>query len=254
MQKAETESRAFVKTQQAFSAYIRDPHNNPIPADVKPERIAMYRELLHNNIDSFLSNAFPIIKETLDSQLWKMLVNDFFARHRSNSPYFSGIPEEFLDYLAKERKDAPNDPPFLLELAHYEWVEMALAIALDDAPALDDALLENPLDTNYIKLSPVAWPLAYRFPVQQIGRDNQPAEPPANPTYLAVYRNREDQIHFLELNALTYQLLQRLSENETETARNILVSLATELGYRDIDPILTHGAALLRDLAERGIV
>jgi len=253
MQNANAESRAFVKTQQAFSAYIRDPGNNPIPADVKPERIAMYRELLHNNIDCFLSNAFPIIKETLDSQLWQTLVNDFFARHRSSSPYFSGIPEEFLDYLAKERLDTPGDPPFLLELAHYEWVEMALAIAENEAPNLDMATLKNPLD-SCIKLSPVAWTLAYRFPVQQIGRDNQPAEAPPNPTYLAVYRNREDEIHFLELNALTYQLLQRLAENETETARNMLDNLATEMGYQDIDAILTHGATLLRDLAERGII
>jgi uncharacterized protein len=247
------ESPAFVKTQQAFSAYIRDPFNNPIPSGVKPERIAMYRELLHNNIESFLSNAFPVVKETLDNQYWETLVNDFFARHRSSSPYFSGIPEEFLGYLAHERANASNDPPFLQELAHYEWVEMALAVAEDEAPKRNTAAFENPLD-NHIKLSPVAWPLAYRFPVHLIGRDNQPAEFPGNLTYLAVYRNREDDIHFLELNALTYQLLQRLSENENDTARGILGNLAREMGYQDIAPIMTHGASLLRDLAERGIV
>lgn len=253
MRQADLESRSFIKTQQAFSAHIRDPLNNPIPTGVKPERIAMYRELLYNNIDSFLSNAFPVIKETLDGAHWQTLVNDFFARHRSSSPYFSGIPEEFLDYLAHERSDMPNDPPFLLELAHYEWVEMALAVAEDEPPKLNTAMLENPLDTC-IRLSPVAWPLAYRFPVQLIGRNNQPTEAPAVPTYLAVYRNREDEIRFLELNALTYQLLQRLTENQTETARALLTGLAQEMGYRNIDPILTHGALLLRDLTERGVV
>jgi len=253
MQRSETGTPAFFETQRAFSAYIRDPHNNPMPADVKPERIAMYRELLCNNIDSFLSSAFPIIKETLGSRYWQTLIDDFFARHRSSSPYFSGVPEEFLDYLAKERADMPGDPPFLLELAHYEWVEMALAIAEEDAPEADAGKLEKPLDTC-IRLSPVAWPLSYRFPVHRIARDNQPLQAPADPTCLAVYRNREDEVLFLELNDLTYRLLQRLSDNETETARSILSDLALEMGYADIDPILKHGAALLTDLAARGVV
>ncbi|QFY42562.1 DUF2063 domain-containing protein [Candidatus Methylospira mobilis] len=253
MQPSETGTPAFIETQRAFSAYIRDPHNNPMPADVQPQRIAMYRELLSNNIDSFLSNAFPIIKETLDSRYWQTLIDDFFARHRSSSPYFSGVPEEFLDYLAKERADMPGDPPFLLELAHYEWVEMALAIAEEEAPEPDADKLEKPLDTC-IRLSPVAWPLAYRFPVHRIACDNQPLQAPADPTYLAVYRNREDEVLFLELNNLTYRLLQRLSENHNETARAILGNLALEMGYTDINPILKHGATLLTDLAERGIV
>ena len=46
--------------------------------------------------------------------------------------------------LAEDERDNEADFPFLLELAHYEWVEMALSIAKDDLthqPTLPDDML-----------------------------------------------------------------------------------------------------------------
>jgi len=42
---------SFQQHQAAFAAYIRNPENSPLPVGVKPERMAMYRELFFNNID-----------------------------------------------------------------------------------------------------------------------------------------------------------------------------------------------------------
>jgi uncharacterized protein len=39
--------------QAEFAAYIRDPENQRLPVDVKPQRMVMYRELFFNNINSF---------------------------------------------------------------------------------------------------------------------------------------------------------------------------------------------------------
>ena len=117
-----------------FAAYIRDPENNPVPADVKEQRMVMYRELFFNNIEGFLSGNFPVLRKILDDQQWFALAQDFFAKHPCQSPHFSQIPEEFLDYLQNER-DSSEDFPFMLELAHYEWVEMALSIAKEDVVA-----------------------------------------------------------------------------------------------------------------------
>jgi len=243
----------FRQTQLAFAAHIRDPERHPAPADVPPARMKMYRELFFNNVESFIESGFPVLRAILDDPRWQGLVRDFFARHRSRTPYFSGIPEEFLAYVQNERGERREDPPFLLELAHYEWVELALAIAEGEVPPEDAALIDDPLVCE-IALSELAWPLAYRFPVHKISRDFQPAEPPKEPTFLAVYRDREDQVRFLELNAVTYRLLQILQQQGHCLAADCLGQIAQELGHSNPDAVLAHGAGILRDLAERGLI
>jgi hypothetical protein len=242
----------FRQTQYAFAGHIRDPRRHPAPPDVNPRRMALYRELFLNNIKSFVGSGFPVLKEILDEVYWHSLVEDFFARHQSRTPYFSEVPEEFLGFLSQEREGRADDPPFLLELAHYEWVELALALAEGEAPDISPALEQNPLACD-IALSQVAWPLAYRFPVQRISRDFQPAEPPAEPTCLAVYRNREDAVRFLELNPVTFRLLQIL-EGGPAHAETCLLSIADELRHAEPAAVLAHGAEVLRGLAQRGLI
>ncbi len=123
----------FKAKQEEFAAYIRDPENNPAPPDVKEDRMKMYRQLFFNNVDDFLAGNFPVLRKLLDDSSWRSLVQDFFSTHQCETPHFSEIPEEFLSFLEHER-DKSNDFPFILELAHYEWVEMALAIAKDEPP------------------------------------------------------------------------------------------------------------------------
>lgn len=243
----------FQQSQFAFAAYIRDPERNPAPSDVQPARMKMYRELFFNNVQSFIESGFPVLRKVLDDARWLAMVQDFFARHRSQTPYFSSIPEEFLAYLQNERGARTEDLPFLLELAHYEWVELALAIAEGEAPEKSPRLVEDPLACD-IALSELAWPLAYRFPVHRICRDYQPAETPAEPTCLAVYRDREDQVRFLELNPVTYRLLQILQEQGRCSSTDCLKQIAQELGQTDPSAVLSHGADLLRELARRGLI
>ena len=57
-------------------------------------------------------------------------------------------------------------------------------------------------------LSPLAWVLAYDYPVHQISPANQPHEPAGQSTFLVVYRNRDDQVGFMEINAVTARLLE----------------------------------------------
>lgn len=243
----------FHQTQRAFAAYIRDPEHNPIPPGVKPERMAMYRELFFNNIKHFIANSFPVLKTLLDQAHWLELVQDFFARHRSTTPYFSDLSEEFIAYLRDERTGHPEDPPFLLELTHYEWVELALNLADGAAPTANPVLEQEPLSC-VISLSDVAWPLAYRFPVHCIDENHQPTEPPSNPTYLAVYRNREDDVKFLEINPVTYRLLQILEEAGPQPAEACLRQIAEELGQSDPTAVLAFGEETLRELAARGVI
>lgn len=242
----------FQTTQQRFAAYIRDPYSNPPPADVEPKRMAMYRELFFNNIDSFIASNFPVLRAILDDAQWLELTQDFFSRHHCRTPYFSEIAEEFLEYLQNERNQ-PNDYPFLLELAHYEWVEMALSIAKDAPNWGDQAFLTN-LSTQTIALSQLAWPLLYQYPVHRIGPDFLPARPPEQATCLVVYRDQADQVHFLQVSGLTLSLLQILQDRGPMPAAQCLQIVAAE--FPQVEPQLLHsnGLTMLRELAEKGIV
>ncbi|MBI5039809.1 MAG: putative DNA-binding domain-containing protein [Gammaproteobacteria bacterium] len=258
----------FQQRQYAFAAHIRDPQHAPRPDDVDERHMGIYRELFFNNLDGFLRDTLPVLHGLLAAAHWDALVRDFLVKHRAHSPYFLDIPREFLRYLEHERDAHPaehfaghfpgqfRNPPFLYELAHYEWVELALSVheADIDLAGIDrdgDLLAGHPL------LSPLAWPLQYRFPVQHIRPDYQPTAAPASPTQLLVYRDAEDTVRFLELNPVSARLLGLLAEHADAPAysgRQALETVARELQHPQPEQIITHGLELLQDWRARGIV
>ena len=241
----------FNSKQREFAAYIRDPRNNPAPADVKATRMAMYRELFFNNIDGFLSGNFPVLKRILDDSQWQALTEDFYAKHACLTPYFLQIPAEFLDYLQNER-DSSEDLPFLLELAHYEWVEMALSISQEQG-VVGRQDLDNLLN-RHVTVSPLAWPLVYQYPVHKIAPGFLPLEPLAQPTFLIVYRNLDDEVNFIEITPLTYRLLEIIQEQQQPLAEACLKQVAEEAKHPNPAVIIAGGLQILKDLAEKGIV
>ena len=241
----------FKSKQDEFAAFIRDPKNNPVPADVNGQRMDMYRELFFNNIEGFLSGNFPVLRKIMDDQQWSALAHDFYAKHTCQSPHFSQIPEEFLDYLQNER-DGSKDFPFMLELAHYEWVEMALSIAKEELadyyPDFDN-LLDQP-----IALSPLAWSLAYQYPVHKIGPAFLPLEAPEQLTFLIVYRDRDDDVHFMEITPITYRLLEIIQEKEKPLPEDCLKQIARESNHPNSELIVAGGLQILKELAQKTVI
>jgi hypothetical protein len=242
----------FQQTQQQFTDYIRDPDRHSAPVGIKPERIAMYRELIFNNIDSFLANNFPVLNKIVNSDQWYALIQDFFVNHSCRTPYFSEIAEEFIEFLSNERND-PQDFPFLLELAHYEWVEMALSIAVVDEQVAIISI-ENPSDliNAKVKLSVLAWPLVYQFPVQKISPEYLPMSPPKQPTFLLAYRDDNEDVKFNEINAMTYRLLEIFQDNES--IKDVLDRVVSETQLLDSENIIKGGLQIIVDLLNKGVL
>jgi hypothetical protein len=143
----------------------------------------------------------------------------------------------------------PCDPPFMAELAHYEWVELALDVSQD--VLLDLAVPEQVLDA-VVYLSPLALSLSYRFPVHRIGPGFRPEEA-EDPVYLVVYRNEADKVRFMEVNATTSRLLQMVHENTGATVRGLLQHLAHELKLAE-DSILAYGGEQIEQLIAERVV
>ena len=239
--------------QTAFAAHLRDPESQPAPADVEDRRMQIYRELFFTNINKFLSSNFPVIRQLYQDDAWRQLVRDFYREHRCQTPLFPELPKEFLRYLQEHRKDRPGDPPFLLELAHYEWVELALSL---DENELDQthADREGDLMTEIPVLSPLAWPLSYRYPVHQIRPGVVFDEPPDKATHLLVYRNREDNVCFMQLNDVSRLLLNLLLEEQDSTGHELLTEIADTINHQRPSVVLDGGAQLLRELRDKDII
>ena len=242
----------FIQQQYAFAAHIRNPQGNAPPAGIEDRRMGIYRELFYNNVEGFLSNAFPVLRTLLDDEYWHAMARDFFSRHHCHTPLFLEIPREFLNYLDEERGDRNEDPPFMRELAHYEWVELALSVAEEDI--LSDVDTDGDLLDNAPILSSLAWPLSYHYPVHQISREFQPSKPGEQPTYLLVYRDSNDEVSFLELNPVSARLFSLIQENPAKTGRSILGQIATELQHPDPAQVIAGGLEILGEWRQRGIV
>lgn len=243
----------FVRRQYQFAAHLRDPERNPAPADVEDRRMGVYRDLFFNNVREFLAGTFPVLRRIHDDAAWGALMRDYFARHQAHTPLFLQMPQEFLRYLEEERGERDGDYPFLWELAHYEWVELALSVDTrepDEAPADPD----GDLLAGVPVLSPLAWPLAYRFPVHRIGPELLPEAPPEQPTYLVVYRDRADAVGFLEVNPVTARLLELLQGEAPPTGRAALEDIAAALAHPQPEVVVEGGLAILRDLRAKDIV
>jgi hypothetical protein len=244
----------FQEMQYAFAAHIRDPDNVAAPEGIEDRRMAIYRKLFFNNLYNLLGTMFPVLRKIHSDDRWRLMIRQFLQRHRAETPYFLQLPQEFLEFLQDEYEMASGDHPFLLELAHYEYVELALAVSTD-ANELDNV---NP-DGDLLAATPVksvlAWAFAYHYPVHQISPEFLPTEPAEQPIYLAIYRGSNDKVRFLELNAMTAGLLDAIENNmDNKSGEALLRTLARAIGYPDVDALIGHGAAALNEMRQLEIL
>lgn len=239
-------TQSFTDTQYQFAGHLRDPENNPAPDNIEPRRMAIYRELFYNNIEGFIANGFPVLREITSDETWHNMIRDFMVKHRCKTPLFYEISREFLAYLDNER-DVSNDPVFIKELAHYEWVELALSVLDADVEPVQLDRLTLPL-----KLSPLAWSLSYHFPVHQIGPDFQPANESDTPIFLLVYRNQDDSVTFLELNPVSARLIDLL--NKGLTGQIAAEQIAQELQHANPQVVIEGAKALIEDWLQRQVL
>lgn len=239
-------SDTLATQQNALAAYIRDPDNVPPPPGIEDRRLKIYRNLFFDNVEGLLSSNFPVLRKLYGAEGWHALIRAFYRDHDCQTPLFTELAREFMRYL-DARVDTGidgDDPPWLRELAHYEWIELALQIS----EARNDEITHDPdgdlLDGRPL-VSPLAWPLAYVWPVHRIGPDYRPDTPPGMPTLLMLRRETDGTVSFHALTPLSFRLLQRLDAEPELSGREQLQALAAEAGAADSDAFLHDGATML---------
>ncbi len=238
--------RRLAELQRRFAAHLRDPERVPPPAEVPADRIAVYRELVYNNVEDQLAGAFPVARATLGDAAWHALVRAFLARHRARTPLFPKLPRELVGFVAAGAGGAPV-PPWLGELLHYEWVELEVAYDPRELPAagLDptgDLLAGHPVP------NPLLRRLRYRWPVHRIGPDVVPEAPAPQPVHLLVWRDSAEAVRFMEAAPAAERLLALLEAEPGLTGAEALWRAAEALGLPDPEGAVAAGAATLAAL------
>ena len=246
-------AESFKDVQNVFTQHMRDPDNNPAPEGVEDRRIGVYRELVYNNIQSFIGNSFPVLRKITADEQWHEMLRDYVSRHKSHTPLFPKMPQEFLQYLEHERGEHPEDPPFLLELAHYEWIEIALSI---DTREIDLSNIEQRGDLleGIPALNPISMALAYTWPVHEISPTNLPDTPPNEKTYIIVYRKQDDEVGFIVLNPVSAKLIEYLQASEKQTGRDILTKISDELKHPNPKVVIQGGLEIMQGFLIKDIL
>ena len=240
----------FSQTQQDFATYIRDPDNAVAIDNIETRRMKIYSELFYNNVQGFAASAFPVIRQLLGDEVWHEMVRDFMITHHCKTPLFHEISREFLDYLNNER-DTSNDPIFIKELAHYEWVELALSFAAEDYISTPIEAEQDCLDLK-LSLSPLALSLAYHYPVHQISPAFQPDSPADNPVFLLAYRNDNDAVVFVELNPVSARLLDLI--NNGFDGLTAAQQIADEMQHPNPEIVIDGARSLINDWLAKGVL
>ena len=255
----------FIRAQQQFTAVIRDPQQAPWPQEIERSRMQIYTELFFNNFNDFLASQFPVLHEVITEPVWEALVRRFMRLHHCQTPIFAEIGREFIAFLQSEdfldSALARQLPDFVLELAEYERLELVLATDMttinwpkwQDEAYPDDALLQS-----QITPSPVSRLGIFRYPVQNISADFQPQGEDWGadkaPQYLLLYRDRQHELHFVSLTAVSAMLYQQLLQTPGQCLQDHLFELAKQLQISDQNGFIQSGLAIARQWCKDDVV
>ena len=246
----------FQQYQQAFTAYIRDPIGQPRPKNVAIKGMNVYKEIVFNNLFESVSACFPVARKVLGKRAWLSLIREFFRVHSANTPIFRKIPEEFLTYLTNlDQCSSEVLPEYLTSLCHYEWIELLVSTMANDPTetVINNQIVEVGGDLLEYQLvfSPTMQLLNYPYAVQKISPRYKPKEKIA--THLLVFRDTEYIVKFIELNPITFRLIELLKDKNM-TSRQALTQIANEIGNLPLEHAIQFGLKILSELRNQGVI
>ena len=203
------------------------------------EALMTYRELARMSLLEPLEEMFPVLKALLEPEgHWEACTQAFLEARAVRSGHYRDIAPAFLGWLSVTGWGQARWP-FLLELAHAEFLEVLVArYPGGDSP---EGLHGEPGPGDLVVLDPATQIVSYGHAVHRASVEAP--VPEARPTHLLAYRDAEGDARLMELTPATSALL-------VEVRTRPLGEAAAALGIPDLEPVL----ALLRDFHRDGAI
>lgn len=248
---------ALADVQQALQAALMAPgadawarlqaHIAPGPRLSAAQHLAIYQRGYRARLLQCMQGQFKALSHALGAELFSDFAAQYLAQTPSRSATLALLGHGFAAWLQQNRPDAEAPEAwidFMVDLAEFEWA----LYTLFDAPGAEDAGYASAaqLDDRALALQPCLRLGHYRYPVsvyyQQVAAQeaqggDDPALPPAQPSWLALVRT-DYRIGIFTLLPAQHHLLAQLQAGTAlpdalrETARAFGKSLETvEAGW-----------------------
>ena len=194
----------------------------------------------------FLSSGFPVLESLYSKQQWQVLARKFFIEHTCRSPYFIDISKEFVEYLSSEYALTESDPVFMLELAHYEWLEL-------DVSVRQSSQIANVSKVTQVQMSDLASLVSYQYPVHQISSDFKPTQT-NEVVYLVIYRDATDDVNFTLVNAVSAHLLNIITQQGMVSIDFLSKEMIAAMPQLDVQQITESLQQVLQQLLKQEIL
>ena len=242
----------FQQYQLAFTARLRDPLGQPLLEGVDAERMAVYEEIVFNNIHASISACFPVARTVLGEQAWQVLTRAFMREYSAHDPLFRRIPQQFVAFLTNAGPELQQSmPPYLTDLCHYEWIELFVSTMPSAMPDSANVMPASNLLEHRPAFTPTMQLLDYAYAVHKISLDYIPEHTESK--QLLVYRNADNDVKFIALNAVTFRLLTLLQQEKIKS-KQALILLAEELKHPQPEAVIQFGLEILEDLRTQGAI
>lgn len=244
--------RDFRAVQEGFTRWLRHPAREPVPAGIAQRRLDTYRELLLNNVTSFVEIAFPVARALLPEALWTRLTGSFFSDHRCRSAFFHDISLHFREHVEGLAWPELAGYPWLRELLHFEWMELVADIAETPPPRTGHPGLPAS-DNMPLQLNVPVWPLAYQWRVHVWRADTPPESLTPSPVALLLWRDTNLDLRTHEVAPAAAWLIEQLAGDEAHSLATLASGLREAAGIPTRTDALALVRTLLSDLADHGI-
>lgn len=225
-----------------------------LPAETR----RLYESLLHGTIQECLSGIYPYSKRLLMTTGcagdWAVLVEEYRRRHPATSYRLLDAVEAFPAYLAQ----VPTMPPYLPEIAMYEWLEAVVQHAPDPVmppgfqamlPPVSDWERFSPVWNTTGVVQPFVWPVTDMLAaLTKTPKDKTPDLFGFSPRGLhtasqtvLIYRDPKTlRVRFFVLSELTAALLSALFAPGVSYRRGIETLQGQSSALDDAYQILSH--------------
>ena len=203
-------------------------------------RLLTYRALVRFALSDPIPDCFPIAKARLDREgLWEPCVEAFLDARRIQSPYYRHIHPHFVEWLAESGWGADRFP-FLLSLAHFEYLELEVLRAPEDEA--EPGLATAPTPSARARFSASARHLANPRRVDEATEEDP--EPPEGLALLFCHRLADGRYRQQEVDGPQSALLTRLLEGTAigEAAEAVGLSFGEAAAF--LEELQSEGAIL----------
>jgi hypothetical protein len=200
----------YTETQQNnFASFCKTNILKPIDG-LTNNRIHHYRRLIYNVIDDSLRSAFPLTENLLEENEWKNLVEEFVAKHKSQSPQIWQMPYEFYQFVAANEFEAKTKYPHLIDLLLFEWKEIELYMMEDQNDGIKNLSL-NIYNHSQIVINREYEILQLSFPVH-LKSPNKITLVNKGTYYVLLFR-ANDKVQFYDLSPFFVWMISEIENN-----------------------------------------